>query len=416
MIVAGAALGMLFVALSGALPSIPVPAAGDWPGWRGPDRSDVSREKGLLKDWPDDGPKQLWLFQDAGLGYSGFAVVGDTLYTLGSRDDVEQLIALNVADGKEKWATPLGPRLENDWGDGPRDTPTVDGDRVYALSAPGQLICAKTSDGSILWQVSLLDFGGKVPNWGYTESVLVDEDKVLCTPGGEQGTMLALDKMTGKPIWQSSDVTDPAHYSSIIVAVDHGKRQYIQLLEKQLIGINAADGKLLWSTPWSGKVAVIPTPIYHDGYVYITSGYGAGCKLVKLSEGEPVDVYENKTMKNHHGGVVLVGDKLYGYSDNVGWLCQDFKTGEKVWADKESLGKGCLTCCDGMLYLMSEDDAEVVLIEASPDGWKEHGRFKLEPKTTRRKPKGHIWTHPVVAGGRLYLRDQELLFSFDVKK
>ncbi len=275
----------------------------------------------------------------------------------------------------------------------------------------------KTSDGSILWQAALTEFGGKVPNWGYTESVLVDEDKVVCTPGGEGGTMLALDKMTGKPIWQSKDVTDPAHYSSIIVAVDHGKRQYIQLLEKQLIGIEAATGNLLWSTPWVGKTAVIPTPIYHDGCVFITSGYGAGCELVKLTgTAEPEVVYDNKTMKNHHGGVVLVGDYLYGYSDNVGWLCMNFKTGEKVWSDKESLGKGGITCCDGMLYLLSEDDGEVVLIDASPKGWEEHGRFKLEPKTTLRKPAGRIWTHPVVAGGRLYLRDQELLFCFDVKK
>jgi outer membrane protein assembly factor BamB len=390
--------------------------ANDWTGWRGPNREDISHESDTLKKWPDDGPKLLWLFQDAGVGYSGFAIVGETLYTMGSRNDVETLIALNAVDGKEKWATPIGPRLENNWGDGPRDTPTVDGDRVYALSAPGELVCCQTSDGSILWKASLTaDFGGQVPNWGYTESVLVDENKVICTPGGEKGTLLALDKMTGAPIWQTKGLTDTAHYSSVIVVVDHGRREYIQLLEKQLVGVDAATGEVLWTTPWSGKTAVIPTPIYRDGYVYITSGYGAGCKMIQLKDGKPVIVYENHHMKNHHGGVVLVGDYLYGYSDGVGWLCQDFKTGEKVWSDKESLGKGSLTCVDGMLYLMSEDTGEVVLIEASPGGWKEHGRFTLEPKTKLRKPAGKIWTHPVVANGRLYLRDQELVFCFDVK-
>ncbi len=395
---------------------VALPARGDdWTQWRGPDRCDISHEKGTLKAWPEEGPKQLWLFHNAGVGYSGFAVVGDTLYTMGSREDMECLIALNGADGTEKWGTPIGPRLENNWGDGPRDTPTVDGDFVYCLTAPGQLACCRTSDGGIVWQVALTDFGGQVPNWGYTESVLVDEGKVICTPGGEQGAVLALDKRTGEKIWQSKEITDPAHYSSVIVANHDGRRQYIQLLMAKLIGIDAQTGDVIWTTPWVGQTAVIPTPIYHDGYVYISSGYGAGCKLVKIEGDKAVDVYENKIMKNHHGGVILVGDHVYGYSDGVGWLCQDFKTGENVWSDKNELGKGCETCVDGMLYLMGEDDGEVVLIDASPDGWHEHGRFKLEPKTTLRKPAGRIWTHPTVANGRLYLRDQELVFCFDVK-
>jgi outer membrane protein assembly factor BamB len=405
--------GWMVIAL--ALLTLPA-TADDWTQWRGPNRSDISYEKGTLKDWPEGGPKQLWLFKDAGVGYSGFSVVGDTLYTMGSRDEFECLIALNVGDGTEKWSMSIGPRLENNWGDGPRDTPTVDGDYVYCMTAPGELACCRTEDGSIVWQAALTtDFGGQVPNWGYCESVLVDEGKVICTPGGEQGTMLALDKLTGEKIWQSKGITDNAHYSSAIVVVHDGRRQYIQLLMDKLIGVDAGTGEVIWSTPWVGKTAVIPTPIYHDGYVYISSGYNAGCKLVKIEGDKAVDVYENKTMKNHHGGVILVGDYLYGYSDNVGWLCQNFKTGENVWSDKEKLGKGCLTCVDGMLYLMSEIEGEVVLIEASPEGWHEHGRFVLEPKTTLRKPAGHIWTHPVVANGRLYLRDQELVFCFDVK-
>ena len=178
----------------------------------------------------------------------------------------------------------------------------------------------------------------------------------------------------------------------------------------ETVGVDAQTGEVIWTTPWVGQTAVIPTPIFHDGYVYISSGYGAGCKLVKIEGDKAVDVYENnheESSRRRDPG----GRLLYGYSDGVGWLCQDFKTGENNWSDKNELGKGCETCVDGMLYLMGEDDGEVVLIDASPEGWQEHGRFKIEPKTTLRKPAGRIWTHPVVANGRLYLRDQELIFA-----
>lgn len=409
-----AALGLTLII---ALPL----AAEDWPQWRGADRTDISKETGLLKDWPEAGPTRLWLFKNAGIGYAGFAVVGDTLYTLGLRDEVDTLFALSVADGSEKWATPLAEKQEGKapyltkWGDGPRDTPTIDGDFIYCLTAPGQLVCAKRADGSIVWKVSMKDLGGKVPGWGYTESVLVDGDKVICTPGGEKGAIAALDKKTGEVIWQAKDVTDGAQYSSIVPIEFRGKRQYVQLLMARVVGIDPASGDLLWESNWVGKTAVIPTPIYRDGQVYITSGYGAGCKLVSLDSEKPADVYVNKNMKNHHGGVVLVGDYLYGYSDGFGWVCQNFKDGENAWNNKEKLGKGCVTCADGMLYLVDEKSGQVVLIEASPEGWKEHGRFTLDPQTELRTPDGRIWTHPVISGGRLFLRDQDLIYCYDVK-
>jgi outer membrane protein assembly factor BamB len=394
-----------------------VPASADnWPQFRGADRTDVSKESGLLKAWPKAGPKQLWMNKDAGLGYAGFAVVGDTLYTMGLRGDSEHLIALNVKDGAQKWSTVIGPMLKNGWGDGPRGTPTVDGDRVYALSGQGHLVCAKAADGGEVWKATMADLGGRTPNWGYTESVLVDGDKVLCTPGGKKGAIAALDKQTGKVVWQSKDFTEAAHYSSI-VPMDHGgKRQYVQLTEKKLVGLDAGTGNVLWTSDWPGKTAVIPTPIVRDGHVYVTSGYGVGCKLVKLDAGnKPTDVYQNTTMINHHGGVVLVGDHLYGHSDKAGWVCQELKTGKQVWVEKKALEKGAVTAADGMLYLLGEDTGQVVMIEASPAGWKEHGRFKLTPQTEQRSAKGKIWTHPVIADGKMYLRDQELLFCFDVK-
>ena len=390
-------------------------SASDWPTFRGADRKDISSETGLLKQWPDGGPKKLWMYDGAGLGYSGYAIVGGTLYTLGARDAVEYVIALDAATGKEKWVSEAGPFLSNNWGNGPRSTPTVDGDRVYAMSGKGDLVCLNAADGKKLWSTNMSAAGGKTPGWGYTESPLIDGKLVICTPGGSKGTLLALDKMSGEKVWQSTEWTDGAQYSSIIAADNGGTHQLIQLTQQSFAGINAADGKLLWKTPFSGKTAVIPTPIYKDGQVYVAAGYGVGCKSVKLGTGtEPELVYENQNMVNHHGGVILVGDYLYGYSDKGGWTCQDFKTGEVKWTEKK-LGKGAVHCADGMLYLLEESSGTVVLIDASPDGWKEHGRFKLDPQTLQRSKSGRIWTHPVVSNSKLYLRDQELLFCFDVK-
>jgi outer membrane protein assembly factor BamB len=346
--------------------------AGDWPQWGGPNRDHISKEAGLLQKWPEGGPKRIWLSEKGGVGYAGFSVVEGQLFTMGARDGKEQLLAFGANDGKELWAADLGDILKNDWGDGPRGTPTVDGDRVYALGGKGKLVAASVKDGKILWTKSLTaDLGGKVPGWGYTESVLVEGGVVYCTPGGSKGTIAALDKMTGELKWQSSEVTTDLN----------GSRQLIQLTEKQLTSVNVKDGKLLWKSPWPGRTAVIPTPVVSGNQVYITTGYGVGSKLVKVDAGnKPSDVFENKVMKNHHGGVVLLGGHIYGYSDGPGWVCQDFQTGKEVWADKK-LDKGAVTYAGGRLYCLEE---------------------------------GMIWTHPVIANGKLYLRDQELIFCFDV--
>ena len=389
--------------------------AGDWPQWRGPDRNDLSKETGLLKQWPDGGPKLAWLFKDAGLGYAGYSIAGGKLFTMGARAEKEFLIAVDVKDGKELWSTPIATTLKNGWGDGPRGTPTVDGKLVYALSGQGTLICASVADGKELWSVTMQSLGGKTPGWGYTESVLVDGKQVLCTPGGDKGAVVALDKLTGKVLWQSGDFTDGAQYASIISADLNGARQYIQLTMKSVVGLNSADGKTLWRADWPGRTAVIPTPIQRDGLVYVSAGYGVGCQMVKVGSGNQLTgIYTNKVMKNHHGGVILVGNHLYGHSDGPGWVCQDFKTGAEVWASK-NLGKGAIAYADGMLYLLEEGSGTVALIEASPKSWSEKSRFKLEPQTTQRNPQGRIWTHPVISNGKLYLRDQELLFCFDVK-
>ncbi|TWT99597.1 outer membrane biogenesis protein BamB [Botrimarina colliarenosi] len=392
-----------------------VATAYEWPQWLGPDRDGLTSEMGLLQEWPEGGPERVWLFSDTGAGYGGPAIADGKLYILGARDGTEQLIAIDTESGKEIWSAPLGEEYTNDWGNGPRNTPTVDGDRVYCLAAKGTLACVSAKTGDVVWKVAMQDFGGSIPSWGYAESPLVDGDQVIVTPGGPQGAIVALDKSTGELLWQSTGATDGANYSSIVIAEPHGNKQYVQLLPEHLVGVDPADGSVLWSVDWPGKVAVIPTPIVRDNQVYVTSGYGAGCMLVEIdADNNATVVYDNKLMKNHHGGVLLLGDKLYGHSDGVGWLCQDFATGERVWRERSALGKGAIAYADGRFYCQSEDEGDLVLIEASPAGWAEHGRFTLEPQTEIRKDKGKIWVHPVIVDGRMYLRDQDLLFSFDV--
>jgi len=390
--------------------------ANDWPQWQGPNRDGLSAETGLLKSWPEGGPPLVWLFRDCGKGYAGPAIADGHLYILGSRDGKTFAIALNTATGEEIWSTELGPKLTNRWGDGPRSTPTVDGNRVYVMTGHGTLAALRTGDGQLIWQKSMADLGGSTPGWGYCESVLIDGEAVLCTPGGEAGAVAALNKYTGALLWQSTEVADGAQYASIVKINAPTGPQYIQLLEKRVIGISTSDGSLLWEASWPGSTAVVPTPICHDNLVYVTSGYGAGCMLQQLNpDGTVTEVYRNKLMKNQHGGAIRVGDFVYGYSDGTGWLCHDLRIGKQAWRERDAFGKGAIGYADGMLYCLDEQTGTVVLIEASPEAWIEHGRFTLEPQTEIRSPSGGIWVHPVIANGKLYLRDQEFLFCYDVK-
>lgn len=386
----------------------------DWPGWRGADRTDVSRETGLLPTWPEGGPKQLWVNRNCGLGYAGFSVVENRLFTLGSEAEREFALCLDAVTGTEIWRVEVGDNFQNQWGDGPRSTPTVDGDRVYAMAANGNLSCLDRGSGQIIWQVSLRDLGGDVPQWGYAESPLIDHDRVVCTPGGNQGAIVALNKMTGAVIWRCTELTSTAHYSSIITANWNNRRQYIQLLVDALVGVDADNGRLLWSSPWRGRIAVIPTPIFWEGKVYATSGYDIGSKLVELTDDGAVDVWSNKVMKNHHGGVIQLGSHVYGFSDGNGFLCQSLETGEMVWTARRAIGKGAVSYADGRFYFIQEEDGQVLLIEANEEAWHERGRFTLSPQTERRKPQGRIWVHPVIANGRLYLRDQEIVCCYDI--
>ncbi|MBM3879449.1 MAG: polyvinylalcohol dehydrogenase [Verrucomicrobia bacterium] len=396
-----------------------IAAAADWAQWRGPNRDGLCAETGLLKSWPAGGPPLAWEVNDLGGGYATVSVVGDRIYTAGEQGEGNSVIALERATGRVVWSTKLGKAGAPGWGGfgGPRCTPTVAGDLVYAIGQYGELACYEAASGKEVWRKHFVtDFGGRLPEWGFSESPLVDGDRLLCTPGGSDGIVVALNKRTGALLWRSQGFTDPVQYSSLVPVEIDGVRQYLQLTMASVGGVAAADGKLLWRAERKGSVAVIPTPIYHDRHVYVSSGYGVGCNLFKVGRASAdfavEQVYANKTIKNHHGGVTLLGDHLYGYSDGDGWTCQEFKTGNLVWQEKDKLRKGALAYADGHFYLREEEKSgsKVALIEATPAGYREKGRFEQPDQSGK-----NTWAHPVIAGGKLYLRDQDVLLCYDVK-
>jgi outer membrane protein assembly factor BamB len=435
----------LLLILCASLTLCSAAVAADWPQWRGPDRSGVSKETGLLKAWPKSGPKRLWTFKKAGLGFSGPAIVGDRLYTMGVRNEMTYVIALDVNKSEEIWSTKIGALFTfkgNEWGDGPRSTPTVDGDRLYALDATGLLVCLETAAGKEVWRKDLIkDLGGEMmTEWGYSESPLVDGAMLMCTPGGPKGTVAALDKNSGQVIWRSTDLKNKAPYSSIVISEAAGIRQYIQtsyISDEEggvVSGFAVKDGKLLWSEPTfkEKSYAIAPTAIVRDNVVFVTSNMiGPGCHLFQISsKGTGItvkDLYakrnQRKLLLNDHGGVVLVGDHVYGHCGGKGWMCQDLKSGQVTWLDRNQLEcqkSGSIVAADGRLYLFT-DAGTVALLEANPEKWQESGRFDLPEKSTSNKGRASgrdaaIWTPPVVANGRLYLRDQELLFCYDVRE
>jgi outer membrane protein assembly factor BamB len=415
--------------------------ADDWPQYRGPNRDGVSLETGLRKTWPPGGPPLLWTSDTLGLGYSGPAIVGDRLFICCGRGDTEYLVAfdLNSAVGapKELWACKIGALFQwkgNSWNKGPNVSPTVANGLVYALGGFGDLICVEAASGKEKWRKSLpRELGGEVNpiggglevptplGWGYASSPLVDGKQLICVPGGKRGLLAALDKDTGALLWQSKQIPEQACYSSPLAVEVGGIKQYVQLVNSGAVGVTASDGKLLWNyrrTP-AFDDAVIATPIFHDGYLFATVGFAQGCDLIKLTSKDgslAVDkIYSNKAVENRDGGVVRVGDYVYGHSDNRnGWFCQHFTTGKFAWTETRKLDRGSITSADGMLYCCSEKDGGVVLIEASNKGWIEKGRVKLPRQSAQRQPSGGLWTHPVIANQKLYIRDQELLFCYDL--
>jgi outer membrane protein assembly factor BamB len=382
----------------------------DWPQWRGVNRDGKSVERGLLKSWPQGGPPLAWRTSGAGEGYSSFAVAGSRVYTLGARGGTEYVMAFDEATGKKLWEVAHGARFSNDRGDGPRATPTVDGNRLYAYGASGDLAAMDAATGRVFWKINVLkQFGGRNITWGLSESPLVLRDRIIVNAGGPNASVVAVNKENGRVLWRSQ--SDEAGYSSAILHEVGGIPQAVVFTAERALGVDTRDGRLLWSyNRVSNRTANIATPIARGNYVFLSSDYGTGGALLELRpNGKSIDareVYFTREMRNHHASSVLVGDYLYGFSSAI-LTAMKFDTGEVAWRDR-SVGKGSVIFADDRLYLFSENGV-VGLAEANPAGYREHGRFQLR---TGSLP---TWSHPVVANGKLFLRDQDTIYAYDVR-
>jgi outer membrane protein assembly factor BamB len=403
-------------------------SADDWPQWQGPDRNAISKERGLLKEWPKDGPPLAWKITGLGGGDSAPSIAAGRIFGMSNRGEDEVVWALSEKDGKELWVARLGLAFKQSWPqgkEGPGCTPTVDGERLYVEGLAGDVACLQVKDGKLLWQRSLQkDFGGELPTWSFRESPLVDGDRLICTPGGEDATLAALDKLTGKTIWTSKVPGSPkASYASVIAIDSNGQGQYVQLTQKALVGVAAADGKFLWRYDRAANSHGIncSTPIYQDSKVFASSAYGAGGGLLKLSKDEnggvkAEEVFFSRKMQNHHGGMIVVDGHLYGANggnEGGALVCLDFKTGDVLWDERDDAErrapKGSLALADGRLYYRTEK-GPVLLIEPNPKEYVERGRFDQPDRS-----KLPAWSHPVIANAKLYLRDQDLLLCYNVK-
>jgi outer membrane protein assembly factor BamB len=384
---------------------------GEWPQWRGPNRDGLSKETGLLKQWPPEGPRQVWKTNGLGNGYSTVSISKGRILTMGVKGDREFVIAIDASDGKTIWAQVHGGRFSNNRGDGPRGTPTIDGDRLYTLGANGDLSCMETATGKIVWTLNVLQkFGGSNINWGLSESPLVLSDRLLVNAGGPNASIVAFNKKDGSVIWKSQ--SDKAGYSSAIPMEVGGIPQAVFFTHQRALGVDIRNGNLLWDySQVANRTANVATPIAKGNRVFLSSDYGTGCALLEIKpDGADVtaqEIYFNREMKNHHSSPVLIGDALYGFSSAI-LTAMRFDNGDVLWKDR-SVGKGSLVYADEHLYCYSEKGV-VGLVQATPNGYAEKGRFTI--------PQGSLptWSHPVVCGGRLYLRDQDNLYAFDVRE
>lgn len=408
--------------LGSLLLSFSLSASGaDWPQWRGPDRTGISKETGLAKEWPKEGPKLLWQAKDLGDGYSTPSVVGDRVYLISNQGmDDEYVHALSTADGKQIWKTTIGKVGPNNGPQypGTRSTPTIDGDMLYALGSNGDLVCLTLADGKEVWHKDLRkDFAGKPGKWAYAESPLIDGDSLIVAPGGSKATVVALHKKSGDVQWESAipEGDDAGYGSAMIVEVD-GVKQYVEFLSKGLVGIDAKTGKFLWryDRTAQGSPANIATPVVQDQFVYsAATRSGGGLVQLKLtgSTVQADEVYFTPKLPTAIGGSVVLDGNLYG-TNGQGLLCAVLKTGDIKWQER---GVGAASVCyaDGRLYVHGEN-GEVALVEATPEAYREKGRF-----TPPEPPKGKVgkaWAYPVVANGRLYIREMGTLWCFDVKE
>lgn len=400
-------------------------AGADWPQWRGPNRDGISQETGLLKKWPENGPKLIWQQKGIGTGYSTPAIANGRIFLVSNKGlDNEFVQALQVNDGKQIWSTKIGKVGNPDQNPNypaARSTPTVDGNLVYALGSDGDLACLDAATGNIKWQKNVRkDFGGKPGVWAYAESPLVDGDAVVVSPGGKEATLVALNKQNGEVIWKSPvPEGDAAGYASIIIVNAAGVKQYVQFLAKGLVGVDAKTGKFLWRYDRTAQnsMANIASPIEKDGIIYSCTHYtgGGAVKLAKDGDGvKAEEIYMQRKLPTAIGGAVVVGDYLYGTSREL-TLCVNFRTGENKWVHQRDVAPASILYADGMLYLHGENAGDVALVEASPDGYKQVSHFTPPDVPTDRGGKEKAaWQYPAVANGRLYIADWDTLWCFDI--
>jgi outer membrane protein assembly factor BamB len=402
----------------------------DWPQWRGPNRDGLAAPQKLLQSWNEGGPELVWTSRACQRGFSTPTVSKGELYLMGSDQNGCNVLSLKSDSGQSRWSTRVDrPNVEGDYiqgcGVGPRSSPTVSEDWIFALSELGKLSCLNRLDGKILWTRSLItDFGGAIPQYGFSESVLVDGDRLLCCPGGAN-YMVCLSKFSGEVVWKSNGFESPAHYSSILPMIVGDKKFYVTATKVGVIGFDSVTGKLSFVHPATGNAAsVIPTPIVQGNRIYHSSSNGAGNALIEIATSEEAATVSElnhkttKTMENDHGGSVRFDETVFGFSKTGGgtWIAQDFLSGEVLWKEKVGRNKsGSIVAGDSRLYCFGDKDGQCWLIEPSRSGWLPRGQLLLPEASSIDRGAGAIWTHPVIANGRLFLRDQELLFCFNIQ-
>jgi outer membrane protein assembly factor BamB len=380
----------------------------EWFQWRGPNRDGISAESGLLQAWPKAGPPQVWRASGVGNGYSSFSTSGGRLYTLGARAGTEYVIALDRASGRKVWETANGRRYQNDRGDGPRSTPTVEGDRLYVLGGSGDLTCLEAATGKKIWSINLVArFGGVNPYWGYSESPLIVGDRILVNAGGRRASIVAISKADGSTLWQQHN--DGAGYSSPVLMRNGSANQVVFFTDSRTMGVDPRDGRMLWSyNKANNGTANVATPIVRGTQVFVSSDYGTGGALIDVRPAGASEVYFTRDMRNHHASSVLIGDHLYGFSSSI-LTALKFDTGAMSWRDR-SVGKGSLIFADNRLYIYSENGV-IGLAEANPAGYREHGRFTLAQQSGM-----STWSHPIIASGLLIIRDQDSVYAYNVRR
>lgn len=409
-------------------------SAADWPAFRGPNRDGLCKETGLLKQWPEGGPKQVWQAKNLGLGFGTPSIAAGKIYGIGTRNGKDGVWALKEGDGTELWFTPFAapPERYARQTNGPGSTPTYHDGKVITVSMNGTVACMDATSGKLVWEKSYIqDYAGKVPAWTYNDSVYVDGDTVICTPSSDKAALVALKLADGSEIWKAEvgKIGGGGGYSSPVKVTILGVPQYVILLgdASGVVGIDAKTGKTLWQykgKPATGSVAQIPIPIVKDDLVWVSSSYGGGAALLKIEkigdnfEAKEIKAYKKPELNNHHGGMVLVDGHIYfGHDQNGGSpVCVEFKTGAIKWGPEKSPAGGqrsaAVLYADGRLYFRYENGV-MVLIEPNPNELKVISSFKLPTADQRSHPQS--WPHPVIANGKLYIRDQNMLYCYDVK-